>query len=184
MAHEHSNLGAWIARLREQDPSATLKASLDAIDAEALDNAVGFAAEHARRYIATDGADDGWAGPRPILVLYTTGRRSGRVRRNPLLYFENDGRRYLIGSKGGDPRHPEWYLNLRAEPRVHVRVMAEVYEADARTLDAGERAALWPELVARYPMFDDYQQATEREIPVVELVPVASTSASGTGAVA
>ena len=60
MAHEHSNLGAWIARLREQDPSLTVKASVDAIDAEALDNAVGFAAEHARRYIATDGADDGW----------------------------------------------------------------------------------------------------------------------------
>ena len=169
MAHEHSNLGAWIARLREQDPSLTVKASVDAIDAEALDNAVGFAAEHARRYIATDGADDGWTGPRPILVLYTTGRRSGRIRRNPLLYFEHGGERYLVGSKGGFEHHPEWYLNLRAEPRVHVRVMAEVYAADARTVEGDERAALWTELVARYPMFGDYQQATDREIPVVHL---------------
>lgn len=165
----NSNLGAWIAQLRQADPSRTLKDSLDEIDRVALDNAVGFAAEHARRYVATDGEDDGWAGPRPILILYTTGRRSGQIRRNPLLFFEQDGERYLIGSKGGDDRHPEWYLNLVAEPRVHVRVMAEVYEADARTLEHDERAALWPELVASYPMFDDYQRATARAIPVVQL---------------
>jgi deazaflavin-dependent oxidoreductase (nitroreductase family) len=171
MAHEHSNLGAWIARLREEDPSLTEKAAVDAIDAEALDNAVGFAAEHARRYIATDGADDGWLGPRPILVLYTTGRRSGRIRRNPLLYFEQDGERYLIGSKGGADQHPEWYLNLCAEPRVHLRVMAEVYEADTRTTSGDERAAVWRELVVGYPMFEDYQRATDREIPLVHLAP-------------
>jgi deazaflavin-dependent oxidoreductase (nitroreductase family) len=165
----HSNLGAWITRLRSEDPSLTLKGSLDAIDREALDNAVGFAAEHARRYVATDGADDGWDGPRPILVLYTTGRRSGAIRRNPLLTFEHYGERYLVGSKGGDNRHPEWYLNLVANPRVQVRILAEVYEADASTLDLDERAALWPALVAAYPMFDDYQRATSRLIPVVHL---------------
>ena len=108
-------------------------------------------------------------GPRPILILYTTGRRSGRIRRNPLLYLEHGGERYLIGSKGGADLHPEWYLNLCAEPRVHVRVMAEVYEADARTSTAtsGRRcgASSWPAI----PMFDDYQQATAREIPVVHL---------------
>lgn len=169
--HPHSDLGAWIARLRQQDPTLSVKESLDAIDREALDNAVGFAAEHARRYVATDGADDGWNGPRPILLLYTKGRRSGAVRRNPLLYFEQEGHRYLIGSKGGDDRHPEWYLNLLADPRVHVRVMADVYEAHARTLADDERAALWPQLVARYPMFADYQRATARQIPVVQLRP-------------
>ncbi len=93
-------------------------------------------------------------------------RRTGRT--IPEI-FERDGERYLIGSKGGDDRHPEWYLNLVAQPRVHVRVMAEVYEADARTLDVAERAALWPDLVASYPMFDDYQRATARAIPVVQL---------------
>ena len=74
VAMSNSNLGAWIARLREQDPTALLKDTVDAIDREALDNAVGFAAEHARRFIATDGADDGWEGLRPILILYTMGR--------------------------------------------------------------------------------------------------------------
>lgn len=168
----NSSLGEWIARLRQEDPSLTVKESLDAIDREALDNAVGFAAEHARRYVATNGADDGWDGPRPILLLYTEGRRSGALRRNPLLYFEHNGQRYLIGSKGGDDRHPEWYLNLVANPRVHVRVMNDVYEAEARTLTEKERGAIWPELVARYPMFADYQQATTRRIPVVHLRPV------------
>jgi len=165
----HSDLGRWINRLRQADPSLTLKDTLDEIDRESLDNAVGFAAEHARRYVATDGVDDGWDGPRPILILYTTGRRSGAIRRNPLLFLEHEGERYLIGSKGGDDRHPEWYLNLVAEPRVHLRVLGEVYEAEARTLDDAERASLWPELVAGYPMFADYQQATSRQIPVVHL---------------
>lgn len=172
MAFEHSNLGAWIERLRQVDPTASVKDSLDAIDREALDNAVGFAAEHARRYVATNGADDGWEGPRPILLLYTTGRRTGQVRRNPLLYIEQGGRRYLVASKGGADSHPEWYLNLVAERRAHVRVMSDVYEIDTHTLTADERSAIWPELTDRYPMFADYQAATRRLIPVIELVPV------------
>lgn len=167
-----SNLGAWIARLRTHDPEASLKDHLDAIDADALDNAVGFAAEHARRYIATDGADDGWDGPRPILILYTTGRRSGQTRRNPLLYVERNGRHHVIASYGGAPEQPLWYENLVADPQVHVRVGADVYAATARTLDPDERAAFWPELVARYPMFDEYQVTTDRQIPIVELIPV------------
>jgi deazaflavin-dependent oxidoreductase (nitroreductase family) len=171
MANGHSDLGTWIAGLREPTPAATLADALDDIDREALDSAVGFAAEHARRYVATGGADDGWEGPRPILLLYTTGRRSGRARRNPLLYVDHDGSRYLVASKGGASRHPEWYLNLVATPTVHVRVGAEVYEAEARPLPPDDRALLWPEIVARYPMFGDYQRTTDREIPVVQLVP-------------
>ncbi|MPY91715.1 MAG: nitroreductase family deazaflavin-dependent oxidoreductase [Acidimicrobiia bacterium] len=143
---------------------------MHALDEAALDNEVGWAAEHTRRYIASDGGDDGWDGPRPILILYTTGRRSGRVRRNPLLYVDHDGQRLLVGSKGGDSAHPSWYLNLLAEPRVHVRVGADVYEARADTLTAEERAAVWPHLVAAYPMFAEYQAGTEREIPLVRLV--------------
>jgi deazaflavin-dependent oxidoreductase (nitroreductase family) len=119
--------------------------------AAALDNAHGFAAEHTRRYITTDGADDGWDGPRPILILYTTGRRSGQLRRNPLLYVERAGIRHVIGSHGGADQHPQWYLNLVADPRVHVRVGGDVYAATARTLTSTERAELWPGLQAEYP---------------------------------
>lgn len=169
MAHPNSDLGTWIARLREPDPATSLKDRLDEIDREALDNAHGFAAEHTRRYIATDGTDDGWDGPRPILILYTNGRRSGQLRRNPLLYIDRAGVRHVIGSHGGADQHPQWYLNLLADPRVHVRVGAEVYAATARTLTSDERAELWPALQADYPMFADYQSATHREIPLVAL---------------
>lgn len=168
----HSDLRAWITDLRRNDPRATLKESLDELDRRALDNAVGWAAEHARRYVATDGSDDGWNGPRPILLLYTTGRRSGQVRRNPLLCFEHGDRRFLMGSRGGDDTHPAWYLNLAADPRVHVRYLADVYEATARTVGDTERAELWPLVVERFPMFGDYQRSTERRIPLVELTPV------------
>ena len=77
----------------------------------------------------------------------------------------------MIASKGGDATHPEWYLNLLGEPVVHVRVMADVYRADARPLDDATRDVQWPDLVARSPMFADYQARTGRCIPLVELVP-------------
>lgn len=166
---QSSNLGQWINRLR-QPSSAEAEAVVDDAAPDARDSAVGFAAEHARRYIASNGEDDGWDGPRPILVLYTTGRRSGEVRRNPVLYVEHAGRRYVIASKGGAPTQPAWYLNLVAEPTVQVRVMADVYTAQARPLPDEERAGLWPMVIERYPMFAEYQAATERLIPVVELV--------------
>lgn len=86
-----SNLGTWTRRLRHA-PSTVL-AAVDAIDAEAQDSAVRFAAERVRRYIASDGRDDGGEGPRPTVVLYTRGRRSGRHRRNPLLFLAHEGRR-------------------------------------------------------------------------------------------
>ena len=172
MTDKHSHLGDWMARLRDDDSTGSLKADLDEIDRVALDNKVSFAAAHTRRYIATDGADDGWEGPRPILILYTMGRRSGQLRRNPLLYFDHDGGRYLVGSLGGAPKHPEWYLNLTAEPRVLVRVMDRVYEATARTVGPDERAVLWPALVAGYRMFAEYEAKTDRVIPLVQVTPV------------
>ncbi len=166
---EHSNLGQWMARLR--DPSTRPDIDPAAIDDGAVDSAVSFSAEHTRRYLATGGADDGWDGPGPILILYTRGRRSGEWRRNPLLYVDHEGRRHVIASLGGAPKHPQWYRNLVDDPHVRLQVGAERYEATARTLTSEERAAFWPQLVERYPMFRDYQAATDREIPVVELVP-------------
>jgi deazaflavin-dependent oxidoreductase (nitroreductase family) len=166
---------AWTAKLKEPfDAKPTVE--LDPIERGAVDSAVPFAAEHARRYIATGGQDDGWDGPRPILLLYTTGRRSGDTRRNPLLYLEHEGARYVVGSKGGYATHPLWFSNLVADPRVHVRVDADFYAAVAEILDPDERARLWPVLTARYPMFAEYQAHTERAIPLVRLRRVASPS--------
>ena len=159
---------AWTARLNES-PASGSSAELHPIERRAVDSAVPFAAEHARRYIATAGQDDAWDGPRPILLLYTVGRRSGEIRRNPLLFFDHDGGRHVVGSKGGDVRDPLWFANLVAQPAVHVRVDGEFYPATAEVLAAPERALVWPALTERYPVFAGCQERTEREIPLVRL---------------
>lgn len=161
---------AWIAGMREPiDGSVATEVELDPVERDALDSAVPFAAEHARRYIASAGHDDGWDGPRPILLLYTVGRTSGLVRRNPVLFFDHGGERYIIGSKGGDAAHPQWFTNLVANPNVHIRVDADFYAATADVLDDGERAEVWPALTEQYEMFAAYQLRTERQIPLVRL---------------
>ncbi|QFG20121.1 nitroreductase family deazaflavin-dependent oxidoreductase [Actinomadura sp. WMMB 499] len=103
----------------------------------------------------------------PICLLTTRGRKTGRPRTLPLLYMRDGDRVVIVASQGGLPKHPMWYLNLRDDPRVVVRVGADVRRMRARTADAGERAALWPRLVEVYADYDDYQSWTDREIPVV-----------------
>ena len=137
-----------------------------------VDSAVPFAAEHARRYIASNGQDDGWDGPRPILLLYTTGKKTGVIRRNPVLFFDHEGERFIIGSKGGDAAHPQWFTNLVANPEVHIRVAAVFYAAIAEVVEEGVRAQVWPILTAHYEMFAAYQLRSDRQIPLVRLRPI------------
>ncbi|MEV5831253.1 nitroreductase family deazaflavin-dependent oxidoreductase [Spirillospora sp. NPDC052242] len=103
----------------------------------------------------------------PICLLTTRGRKTGRPRTLPLLYMRDGDRVVIVASQGGLPRHPMWYLNLRADPRVVVRIGSDVRRMRARTADADERAALWPRLVEVYADYDNYQSWTDREIPVV-----------------
>ncbi len=125
--------------------------------------------EHARRYIASNGEDGHiWNGV-PTLLLTTTGRRSGEPRLTPLIYGK-DGDRYLIvASRGGSPRHPQWYRNLVEQPEVQVQVGAERFKARARTANATEKPALWRRMTSIWPGYDEYQTKTSREIPVVIL---------------
>ncbi|MFJ9624532.1 nitroreductase family deazaflavin-dependent oxidoreductase [Streptomyces sp. NPDC101181] len=103
------------------------------------------------------------------LLLDYVGRRSGLVRRTVLMYGR-DGEDYLIvGSNGGSPRPPQWYLNLQAHPEVELRVKTERFGAVAATLPAEEKARVWPGLVEPFPRYGEYQAATERDIPVVRL---------------
>jgi len=128
-----------------------------------------FGEEHVRRYRET-GGEEGyiWRGV-PTLLLTTTGRRSGEPRTTPLI-FGRDGDRYVIvASKGGAPRHPAWYLNLSADPRVEVQVRDDVFAATARTAEGEERERLWKLMTEIWPAYDDYQAKTRREIPVVVL---------------
>jgi len=158
---------AWSRRLRHEPPTPELAAGSDEL--EALDGAVGFAAEHTRRYIRSAGTDDGWDGPRPICILYTVGRRSGRFRRTPVGYLDVDGARHIVASKGGAPTHPSWYLNILAEQRVEIRVGAEIYPARATVLTTDEASEVWPQLINWQPILGEYRQTCTREIPVVRI---------------
>jgi deazaflavin-dependent oxidoreductase (nitroreductase family) len=103
------------------------------------------------------------------LLLTTTGRRSGQPRTTPLIYGRA-GEKYLIAaSRGVAPTHPGWYENLVANPVVQVQVMADRFKARARTAAPTERAALWRTMAAIWPPYDEHQQRTVREIPVIVL---------------
>lgn len=126
-----------------------------------------FKEEHVRRYLATDGEDGYFWNGAPVLLLTTTGRRTGTQRTTPLL-FGRDGDRYLIvASRKGADRHPQWYLNLDANPRVDVQVLGDRFEAVARTADTHEKPALWRMMVEVWPDYDTYQASTDRVIPLV-----------------
>lgn len=104
----------------------------------------------------------------PIVELQTVGRRSGRPRVVVLSAPVVDGVRVvLVASKGGDDRHPEWYRNLVVDPAVEVTMRGVTRPMIARSADAGERAELWPKVVAAYRGYAGYQRRTTREIPLV-----------------
>jgi deazaflavin-dependent oxidoreductase (nitroreductase family) len=128
-----------------------------------------FGEEHIRRYLET-GGDVGheWSGVH-TLVLTTTGRTSGQRRRSAMIYGRDGDDVVVIASQGGAPTHPNWYLNLVAEPNVDVQVGADKFRARARAAAGDERARLWALMAAIWPNFDVYQTRTEREIPVVVL---------------
>ncbi|MFC7327351.1 nitroreductase family deazaflavin-dependent oxidoreductase [Marinactinospora rubrisoli] len=131
-----------------------------------------YGAEHVKRYVETGGREGhDWRGAQ-VLILTTTGRRTGKQHSTPLIYGR-DGENYtVVASLGGAPDHPQWYKNLVADPTVRVQVKADVFTAEARTATEEEKARLWPEMARIWPDYDDYQAKTERSIPLVILRPV------------
>lgn len=105
-----------------------------------------------------------------IVLLTTTGAKSGQQRVSPLVYFDIDGRILIAGSMGGAPKSPAWVHNLRAQPEVHVEIGEQAYKAQARELPREERDALYPRVVEIAPQFGEYQAKTSRVIPLFELV--------------
>jgi len=129
----------------------------------------GWQQAHAKRYIETDGRDGHiWEGV-TTLLLTTTGRHSGQARTTPLIYGRAGEKYLIVASRGGAPKHPSWYENLVANPVVQVQVIADRFKARARTATPGEKPALWKTMTAIWPPYDEYQQRTPREIPVVIL---------------
>jgi deazaflavin-dependent oxidoreductase (nitroreductase family) len=127
-------------------------------------------ADHVARYEATNGeVGYGWWNGATCLVLRTKGRRTGEVRKVPLIFRERDDDFVVVASKGGAPRHPGWYRNLVAHPDVEVQVKGDVIPVRARTATGDEHAELWNLMLERWPDYDRYQASTDREIPVVVL---------------
>jgi deazaflavin-dependent oxidoreductase (nitroreductase family) len=129
-----------------------------------------FGAEHVKRYQETDGEEGyAWRDGTTILLLTTTGRRSGEQRTTPLIFREVDGAPVIVASKGGTPEHPAWYLNLSEHPEVGVQIKGERFTARPRDATGEERQRLWKLMAEVWPSYDDYAAKTDREIPVVVL---------------
>jgi deazaflavin-dependent oxidoreductase (nitroreductase family) len=129
-----------------------------------------FGERHVRRYRETGGrVGHIWKEGSTILLLTTTGRRTGEKRTTPLIYAKDGDRYVIVASQGGAPRHPHWYENLSHDPNVEVQVLDEVFRARARTAEGEERERLWRLANEVWPHYDSYQRRTERRIPVVVL---------------
>lgn len=128
-----------------------------------------YGKEHVRRYQETDGAEGHDWNNTTVLLLTTKGRKSGRPYTTPLIYQANGDDYVIVASKGGDPRHPDWFTNLSADPEVEVQVKGDKFKARARTADPDERPQLWALMTRTWPYYDDYQTKTDRQIPVIIL---------------
>jgi deazaflavin-dependent oxidoreductase (nitroreductase family) len=128
-----------------------------------------FGQEHVERYEATDGEEGHDWQDTVTLILTTTGRKSGEERKTPLIYQEHDGDYLIVASKGGAPEPPAWFLNLEANPEVGVQVKGDRFTARARTATPEEKPEMWRKMTSTWPAYDEYQEKTEREIPVVVL---------------
>ena len=127
----------------------------------------GWQQRHVERYKASDGADGHiWNGT-PTLLLTTTGRKTGKPYTTPLIYGQDGNRYMVVGSWGGAPKHPQWYLNLVANPEIEVQVAADRFKARATTATGEEKTRLWQIMAAIYPNYDVFQKQTQRQIPVV-----------------
>jgi len=129
-----------------------------------------FGEEHVRRYQETDGKEGhDWREGSTVLLLTTTGRKSGNESTTPLIYDLDGDDPVVVASKGGAPEHPGWYRNLLHSPDVGVQIKGETFRAKARTTEGEERDRLWKQMNKVWSHYDEYQEQTDREIPVVVL---------------
>ena len=137
---------------------------------EIVDSPTEWVADHIARYVQSNGEDGHmWQGV-PTLLLTTVGKVSGANRRTALIYGRIGNDYVIVASKGGHPTHPLWYNNLVSQPTVRLQVGAEVFDATATTMAEGiDRETAWAEMVRIWPGFADYQEKTDRRIPLVQL---------------
>jgi deazaflavin-dependent oxidoreductase (nitroreductase family) len=139
---------------------------------EVHDSPRGWVKDHITDYVESGGRrGHRWRGV-DTLLLTTRGRTSGKLRRTALIYGRDGDGYVVVASNGGAPHHPLWYRNLTTDPTVHLQVEAETFTGTARTVEGDERARLWPLMASIWPDYDQYQEKTARQIPVVVIEPV------------
>ncbi len=132
---------------------------------------VAFVRDQVETYERTDGREGNQMQGRPVIILTTVGARSGKLRKTPLMRVEHEGEYAVVASQGGAPTHPQWYPNLLANPTVELQDGPVRTTYTAREVTGAEREVWWERAVAAFPPYADYEQKTERTIPVVVLTP-------------
>jgi deazaflavin-dependent oxidoreductase (nitroreductase family) len=117
-------------------------------------------------YESTDGREANDLRGRPVIILYTIGAKTGKLRKTPLMRVEHDGEYAVVASKGGAEANPTWYYNLKANPQVELRDLAEQHDYVARELEGEEREQWWARALETWPDYHEYTKKTDRLIPV------------------
>ncbi|MER5274863.1 nitroreductase family deazaflavin-dependent oxidoreductase [Streptomyces sp. NPDC002809] len=128
--------------------------------------------EQVEQYESSGGTEGTTMRDMPVIVLTTLGARSGKIRKTPLMRVEHNGSYAVVASLGGAPKHPVWYHNLTADPRAELQDGPVRQDMIAREVTGDEKALWWERAVEAYPDYADYQEKTDRQIPVLVLEPV------------
>ena len=131
-----------------------------------------WAAEQVEAYERTDGQEKGDLKGVPVIILTTTGRRTGAIRKSPLMRVKDGDKYAVVASKGGAPENPVWYLNIKDNPTVQLQDGAEKKTYRAHVAAGSEREEWWGKASAVWPDYNEYQKKTSREIPLLVLTPV------------
>jgi deazaflavin-dependent oxidoreductase (nitroreductase family) len=131
-----------------------------------------WARENAETLMASGGTEGTELKGRPVILLTSIGAKSGKIRKTPLMRVEHDGEYAVVASLGGAPKHPVWYFNIKANPRVELQDGTVTKDYDSREVLGEEKAVWWERAVATWPDYAEYQKKTDRQIPVFVLTPV------------
>jgi deazaflavin-dependent oxidoreductase (nitroreductase family) len=131
-----------------------------------------WARENAEQYEASGGKEGTELKGRPVILLTTVGAKSGKLRKTPLMRVENNGEYAVVASLGGAPKHPVWYFNIKKNPRVELQDGEVKKDFDSREVFGEEKAEWWERALETWPDYAEYQEKTDREIPVFVLTPV------------
>lgn len=131
-----------------------------------------WAREQAEKYMESGGAEGTELQGKPVILLTTVGAKSGKLRKTPLMRVEHGGEYAVVASLGGAPKHPVWYHNIKANPRVELQDGTETHEYEAREVSGDEKTTWWDRAVQAWPDYAKYQTKTDRQIPVFVLTRV------------